>query len=152
MFVCADVDECSYTPSPCSNGRCENTPGSFMCVCRSGFKLQGNTCTGENTHNESINSMNALFLFLISLVKPYIQYTIKINEMYIWSILPHLCFRCWRVWELWNMWAEECVCEHWWILLVRMFARFPCCRTWTPVPRSETWDCLNLQGLNLLTV
>lgn len=51
MFVCADVDECSQTPSPCSNGRCENTPGSFMCVCRSGFKLQGNTCTGENTHN-----------------------------------------------------------------------------------------------------
>ncbi|XP_067101951.1 LOW QUALITY PROTEIN: latent-transforming growth factor beta-binding protein 4 [Osmerus mordax] len=40
---CSDIDECRQ--SPCANGRCENTPGSFKCVCRTGYKLQGNTCT-----------------------------------------------------------------------------------------------------------
>ncbi|XP_068560985.1 latent-transforming growth factor beta-binding protein 4 isoform X2 [Cebidichthys violaceus] len=41
--LCSDVDECRG--SPCSNGRCENTPGSYHCVCRHGYKLQNNTCT-----------------------------------------------------------------------------------------------------------
>ncbi|XP_059187069.1 latent-transforming growth factor beta-binding protein 4 isoform X2 [Centropristis striata] len=41
--LCTDIDECRQ--APCSNGRCENTPGSFQCVCRYGFKLQNNTCT-----------------------------------------------------------------------------------------------------------
>ncbi|XP_038548862.1 latent-transforming growth factor beta-binding protein 2-like isoform X4 [Micropterus salmoides] len=41
--VCTDVDECRQ--APCSNGRCENTPGSYRCVCRFGYKLQNNTCT-----------------------------------------------------------------------------------------------------------
>uniref|UniRef100_UPI0037E812CD latent-transforming growth factor beta-binding protein 4 n=1 Tax=Semicossyphus pulcher TaxID=241346 RepID=UPI0037E812CD len=41
--LCTDIDECRQ--APCSNGRCENTPGSYHCVCRHGFKLQNNTCT-----------------------------------------------------------------------------------------------------------
>ncbi|XP_040901991.1 LOW QUALITY PROTEIN: latent-transforming growth factor beta-binding protein 4 [Toxotes jaculatrix] len=41
--LCTDIDECRL--APCSNGRCENTPGSYHCVCRNGFKLQNNTCT-----------------------------------------------------------------------------------------------------------
>ncbi|XP_072551408.1 latent-transforming growth factor beta-binding protein 4 isoform X2 [Salminus brasiliensis] len=45
---CADVDECRQVPASCSNGRCENTPGSYRCVCRTGYKLQGNTCTDVN--------------------------------------------------------------------------------------------------------
>ncbi|CAL8352205.1 unnamed protein product [Lota lota] len=40
--LCKDVDECSQ--SPCSNGGCENTPGSYRCVCHHGYRLQGNTC------------------------------------------------------------------------------------------------------------
>uniref|UniRef100_A0A3Q2E326 Latent-transforming growth factor beta-binding protein 1-like n=1 Tax=Cyprinodon variegatus TaxID=28743 RepID=A0A3Q2E326_CYPVA len=39
----ADIDECRR--SPCSNGRCENTPGSFRCVCLNGYRLKNNTCT-----------------------------------------------------------------------------------------------------------
>ncbi|XP_061073007.1 latent-transforming growth factor beta-binding protein 4 [Conger conger] len=42
---CSDVDECRQTPSPCTNGRCENTLGSFRCVCSPGYRLQANTCT-----------------------------------------------------------------------------------------------------------
>ncbi|XP_052008003.1 latent-transforming growth factor beta-binding protein 4-like [Xyrauchen texanus] len=45
---CSDVDECRQTPPPCSNGQCENTPGSFRCECRTGYRLQGNTCRDVN--------------------------------------------------------------------------------------------------------
>ncbi|KAF7658545.1 hypothetical protein LDENG_00011270 [Lucifuga dentata] len=41
--LCTDIDECRQ--GLCSNGRCENTPGSFRCVCYHGYKLQNNTCT-----------------------------------------------------------------------------------------------------------
>uniref|UniRef100_A0A3Q3WTY3 Latent transforming growth factor beta binding protein 4 n=1 Tax=Mola mola TaxID=94237 RepID=A0A3Q3WTY3_MOLML len=40
---CRDVDECQ--DNPCSNGRCDNTPGSYRCVCRLGYRLSSNTCT-----------------------------------------------------------------------------------------------------------
>ncbi|KAH1181100.1 hypothetical protein KIL84_002034 [Mauremys mutica] len=44
-----DVDECRQTPRPCSYGRCENTPGSYQCVCPAGFRLdpQQRQCQGE---------------------------------------------------------------------------------------------------------
>ncbi|XP_017537179.1 latent-transforming growth factor beta-binding protein 4 isoform X2 [Pygocentrus nattereri] len=45
---CADVDECHQVPAPCTNGRCENILGSYRCVCRTGYRLQGNTCTDVN--------------------------------------------------------------------------------------------------------
>uniref|UniRef100_A0A3Q3K9E0 EGF-like domain-containing protein n=1 Tax=Monopterus albus TaxID=43700 RepID=A0A3Q3K9E0_MONAL len=41
-----NIDECRQ--APCSNGRCENTPGSYRCVCHHGYKLQDNTCTDIN--------------------------------------------------------------------------------------------------------
>lgn len=47
FFVVSDVDECAQNPRLCANGRCENTPGSFQCVCRPGFRLEVNTCTGK---------------------------------------------------------------------------------------------------------
>uniref|UniRef100_A0A8C7FG56 Latent transforming growth factor beta binding protein 4 n=1 Tax=Oncorhynchus kisutch TaxID=8019 RepID=A0A8C7FG56_ONCKI len=33
---CTDIDECRQTSNLCANGRCENTPGSYRCVCRTG--------------------------------------------------------------------------------------------------------------------
>ncbi|MBW03731.1 Latent-transforming growth factor beta-binding protein 4, partial [Eschrichtius robustus] len=33
-----DVDECHRVPPPCDRGRCENTPGSFLCVCPAGYQ------------------------------------------------------------------------------------------------------------------
>lgn len=40
----SDLDECQL--NVCVNGRCENSPGSYRCVCRLGYRLTGNTCTG----------------------------------------------------------------------------------------------------------
>ncbi len=32
-----DLDECAENPRICLNGRCENIPGSFECICEEGF-------------------------------------------------------------------------------------------------------------------
>uniref|UniRef100_A0A8C2KFT3 Latent-transforming growth factor beta-binding protein 1 n=1 Tax=Cyprinus carpio TaxID=7962 RepID=A0A8C2KFT3_CYPCA len=45
---CSDIDECRRTPSPCRDGRCENTPGSYRCSCRTGYRFQANTCVDVN--------------------------------------------------------------------------------------------------------
>ncbi|RXN29816.1 latent-transforming growth factor beta-binding 1-like isoform X1 [Labeo rohita] len=43
----ADVDECAESPSLCANGRCQNTPGGFLCVCELGFmpNEKGTSCS-----------------------------------------------------------------------------------------------------------
>lgn len=54
MMVCvcntADIDECERNPSVCYGGVCENTDGSFKCVCPSGYQLSEDTsaCEGIN--------------------------------------------------------------------------------------------------------
>ncbi|OXB82806.1 UNVERIFIED_CONTAM: hypothetical protein H355_000504 [Colinus virginianus] len=48
--VTADVDECARSPPPCPHGRCENLPGSFRCVCPSGFRA-----TTHGGHCEDID-------------------------------------------------------------------------------------------------
>ncbi|XP_035381534.1 latent-transforming growth factor beta-binding protein 4 isoform X2 [Electrophorus electricus] len=51
---CTDVDECRQNPSPCSNGRCENIPGSYRCVCPVGYRIQGNSCTDVNECDDTL--------------------------------------------------------------------------------------------------
>ncbi|PNT61489.1 hypothetical protein BRADI_5g15797v3 [Brachypodium distachyon] len=41
-----DVDECSRNPCP-SGGVCHNTVGGYLCSCRAGRKLEGNTCNPD---------------------------------------------------------------------------------------------------------
>ena len=44
-----DVDECSSQPCH-ANGTCNNTVGSYFCVCNPGFTSDGSNCTGiDNT-------------------------------------------------------------------------------------------------------
>uniref|UniRef100_A0A3P9MQM8 Fibrillin 2b n=1 Tax=Oryzias latipes TaxID=8090 RepID=A0A3P9MQM8_ORYLA len=45
-LVCEDIDECEVFPGVCTNGRCVNTQGSFLCECAEGLTLDstGRTC------------------------------------------------------------------------------------------------------------
>ena len=39
ILLFSDLDECTEIPGICANGRCENTDGSFRCVCQEGYIL-----------------------------------------------------------------------------------------------------------------
>jgi len=45
----SDIDECVEQPSVCVNGGCQNTHGSFRCLCNGGFELTVNgDCIGRS--------------------------------------------------------------------------------------------------------
>ena len=48
FHVPIDVDECTQSPSPCSQN-CQDTDGSYTCSCRPGFTLDadGVRCSGK---------------------------------------------------------------------------------------------------------
>ena len=39
MQVCMDINECEREPGLCRGGECENTPGSWQCLCPPGHEL-----------------------------------------------------------------------------------------------------------------
>lgn len=45
----SDLNECTETPDACLNGRCENTDGSYRCICIDGFTLSPDrrVCQGK---------------------------------------------------------------------------------------------------------
>lgn len=47
--VLTDVDECAEVPGACSQ-ECENTPGSYICKCTTGYRKEtdGRTCKKED--------------------------------------------------------------------------------------------------------
>lgn len=51
VFLLTDIDECAQDQHLCSQGRCENTEGSFLCICPAGFMAseEGTNCIGNNS-------------------------------------------------------------------------------------------------------
>ena len=48
--MCADVDECAKDNGGCTeHSTCKNTPGSYDCVCDTGYKAHGPKCVGQLT-------------------------------------------------------------------------------------------------------
>jgi len=47
-FPHADVDECSLKLDNCeSTAICDNSPGSYRCLCRAGYRMLNGICQGE---------------------------------------------------------------------------------------------------------
>ena len=42
----ADTDECKSNPCD-ANADCTNTPGSYVCKCKDGYKENGDHCEGK---------------------------------------------------------------------------------------------------------
>lgn len=46
--VCADADECAEGSDDCHiDALCQNTPKSYNCICKPGYKGDGKQCEGE---------------------------------------------------------------------------------------------------------
>ena len=57
LCVSLDVDECKVSESFCDvNADCNNTRGSYRCLCKPGFTGDGKTCSGTS----------ALYVYLIT--------------------------------------------------------------------------------------
>ena len=58
LFSCLDINECVLGTSVC-NQLCNNTVGSYMCSCKTGFKLSADnqTCNGTNICYVTYNAM-----------------------------------------------------------------------------------------------
>ena len=61
LYNISDIDECEVGTDSCdSNATCNNTIGSFTCVCNEGFSGDGRTCTGERECNFCIKGLKSL--------------------------------------------------------------------------------------------
>ena len=48
MFLSIDIDECAIGTDCCSEEAiCNNTKGSFTCMCKEGYTGDGVTCVGK---------------------------------------------------------------------------------------------------------
>ncbi|PON87188.1 Thrombomodulin [Trema orientale] len=63
---CQDVDECKSMTNPCSNGECQNLPGSWTCTCPKGYILNttGTGCDKDVGSDLQSNNKRALFLYI----------------------------------------------------------------------------------------
>ena len=54
----ADIDECNKKPDKCTALQlCINTPGSFTCICKKGYRMTNGKCEGIKTTYLSILMM-----------------------------------------------------------------------------------------------
>ena len=65
-FFFSDIDECMIS-NPCTNGTCNNTPGSYNCSCEVGYSLidNGTTCSlNSDANNGDRSGPSPLFLYI----------------------------------------------------------------------------------------
>ncbi|KAM6551866.1 hypothetical protein CsatB_001674 [Cannabis sativa] len=64
---CTDVDECKKEPNLCKNGICQNTPGSFKCLCQKGYLPQNETICSLDVKDNSRNRIVDYIIVSVSM-------------------------------------------------------------------------------------
>ena len=66
--ILEDIDECVEVPNICQGGECQNTFGSFICICPTGYTLDEDQrkCVGEETCSIVDDLVLVPTLFLVS--------------------------------------------------------------------------------------
>lgn len=65
VCVCVlDINECTENGKLCTNGNCQNTEGSYHCVCHQGFRLSPDRayCLGRHQQPRIMTSSAGLSL------------------------------------------------------------------------------------------
>ena len=82
IFICTDIDECRIETHNCDlNADCNDTVGSFLCTCNTGYEGTGSVCTSEENnitidipspvYRNPINPHNIWFYTKLGPKKPY---------------------------------------------------------------------------------
>lgn len=66
--VLPDVDECADATDDCHiDAICQNTPKSYKCICKPGYKGEGKQCEGKDSSAPLLSPLPSLLLFVCSL-------------------------------------------------------------------------------------
>lgn len=66
--VLPDVDECAEATDDCHiDAICQNTPKSYKCICKPGYKGEGKQCEGKDRSAPLQSLLPSLLLFVCSL-------------------------------------------------------------------------------------
>lgn len=66
--VLPDVDECAEATDDCHiDAICQNTPKSYKCICKPGYKGEGKQCEGKDRSAPLLPLLPSLLLFVCSL-------------------------------------------------------------------------------------
>lgn len=69
-----DINECDEDPNLCKmNGDCLNTPGSFSCLCRDGYKVanRGRMCVGK-PHTQPFSTVGCFWAVWLLQLTPVV--------------------------------------------------------------------------------
>ncbi|KAI6646469.1 hypothetical protein LOD99_12590 [Oopsacas minuta] len=64
-ITCADINECSADPNPCTNSACVNTEGSYSCICFNGYTRINGQCVDIDECNLPDNCVNGICINLL---------------------------------------------------------------------------------------
>lgn len=71
--VLPDVDECAEATDDCHiDAICQNTPKSYKCICKPGYKGEGKQCEGKDSSTPLLSLLPSLLLF-VCFVKAFVN-------------------------------------------------------------------------------
>jgi hypothetical protein len=98
-YIVSDIDECRQASSCHSQATCQNTIGSFLCTCNTGYVGNGQQCVGmfncSNLHWSGGNwNPSVLFSYSISIDILVAITPTRIHIISIWNTLKNIPVFC----------------------------------------------------------